>query len=86
LLRISFLHTTGKDIARWPKAKPGCGYAPRCKRSFDLVFTPGGIRRWVIECRAAVHECRTCGKVFIPDRYERAIPSTWSGVPSLRTG
>jgi predicted RecB family nuclease len=62
----------GTDIARWPKAKPGCGYAPRCKRSFDLVFTPSGIRRRVIECRAAVHECRTCGKVFIPDRYGRA--------------
>ncbi|HEX4613023.1 MAG TPA: TM0106 family RecB-like putative nuclease, partial [Urbifossiella sp.] len=61
----------GTDIARWPKAKPGCGYYTRAKRSFDLVFTPGGIRRRVIECRAAVHECRTCGKVFIPERYER---------------
>jgi hypothetical protein len=26
----------------------------------------------VIECRAAVHECRTCGTVFIPDRHKRA--------------
>jgi hypothetical protein len=61
----------GTDLARWPKAKPGCGYHTRLKRSFDLVFTQGGIRRRVIECRAMVHECRTCGKVFIPDRYER---------------
>jgi hypothetical protein len=59
------------DIARWPKPKPGGGYHPRVKRSFDLVFTAGGIRRRVIECRAAVHECRTCGKVFLPNRYER---------------
>jgi hypothetical protein len=59
------------DITRWPKAKQGCGYNTRYKRSFDLVFTPAGIRRRVIECRAAVHECRTCGTVFIPDRYER---------------
>jgi predicted RecB family nuclease len=62
----------GMDITRWPKGKRGCGYKPRYKRSFDLLFTPAGIRRWVIECRALVHECRTCGTVFIPDRYERA--------------
>src|SRR6516165_270777 len=61
----------GTDLARWPKAKPGCGYHTRLKRSFDLVFTQGGIRRRVIECRAAVHECRACGTVFIPIRYER---------------
>jgi predicted RecB family nuclease len=61
----------GTDLARWPKAKRGCGFLTRHKRSFDLVFTPGGIRRQVIECRAAVHECRTCGKVFIPIQYER---------------
>jgi predicted RecB family nuclease len=60
------------DIIRWPKGKPGCGYKTRYKRSFDLVLTPAGIRRRVIEFRAAVHECRTCGTVFIPERYERA--------------
>src|SRR5262249_1087608 len=62
----------GMDITRWPKAKRGCGYTTRYKRSFDLVLTPAGIRRRVIECRAAVHECRTCGTAFIPHRYERA--------------
>jgi len=62
----------GMDITQWPKGKPGFGYKTRYKRSFDLVFTPAGIKRRVIECRAAVHECRTCGTVFIPDRYERA--------------
>jgi hypothetical protein len=61
----------GKEIIRWPKGGRGCGYNTRSKRSFDLVFTPGGIRRRVIECRTAVHQCRTCGTVFIPDRYER---------------
>src|SRR5262249_40930201 len=35
----------GAGIIRWPKGKRGCGYNTRCKRSFDLVFTPGGIRR-----------------------------------------
>jgi hypothetical protein len=62
----------GKEITRWPKGKRGCGYSTRYKMSFDLVFTPGGIRRRVTVCRAAVHECRTCGTVFIPDGYERA--------------
>jgi predicted RecB family nuclease len=62
----------GMDLARWPKAKRGCGYHTRYKRSFDLVLTPAGIRRRVIECRAAVHECRTCGTVFVPNVYERA--------------
>ena len=36
------------------------------------MLTSAGIKRQVIECRAAVHECRTCGEIFIPDRYERA--------------
>jgi hypothetical protein len=25
----------------------------------------------VIECRASMHECVTCGKTFVPDRYQR---------------
>jgi predicted RecB family nuclease len=61
----------GKEIIRWPKGKRGCGYNTRGKRSFDLVFTRGGIRRQVIEFRTSVHQCRACGTLFIPDRYER---------------
>ena len=34
------------------RRKRAAGYHPRLKRAFDLVFTPGGIRRQVIECRA----------------------------------
>src|SRR5262249_43030957 len=51
----------GTEIIRWAKGKPGRGYATRYKRSFDLVFTQGGIRRRVIEGRAAIHEGRPCG-------------------------
>jgi predicted RecB family nuclease len=61
----------GAEISRWAKGRRGSGYYTRHRKSFDLVFTPGGIRRRVVECRAAVHECGTCGKVFIPERYER---------------
>jgi hypothetical protein len=46
-----------------------------CTRHFNsgepLVFTSGGIKRRVIECKAPVHECRGCGHIFVPERYQR---------------
>lgn len=42
----------------------------RAKRAFDLVVTPGGVRRKVIECRSPVHRCRRCGHQFIPASYQ----------------
>jgi predicted RecB family nuclease len=62
----------GAEITRLARGKRGCGHYTRHKKLFDLVFTPGGIKRRVVECRAAVHECCTCGKCFIPERYKRA--------------
>ena len=44
---------------------------PRKKRAFDLVVTPSGIKRKVIECRTSLHQCRDCGDVFTPWRHER---------------
>lgn len=44
---------------------------PRVKRAFDLAITPGGIRRKVMECRSALHECETCGEAFVPPQYGR---------------
>jgi predicted RecB family nuclease len=44
---------------------------PTVKRAFDLLVTPAGIRRKVIECNAAVHRCLDCGHDFIPKSYER---------------
>jgi hypothetical protein len=41
------------------------------KRAFDLVLTPGGIRRKVIEVRASIHQCLNCDKKFIPPAYQR---------------
>ncbi len=61
----------GAEIIRWERGRRGANKTPRIKRAFDLVFTSGGIKRRVIECRAAVHECRGCGRVFVPERYER---------------
>jgi hypothetical protein len=61
----------GGKIIRWARGRRVANQTPRHKRAFDLVFTNGGIKRRVIECRAAVHECRDCGRVFVPERYER---------------
>jgi predicted RecB family nuclease len=61
----------GADVTQWPRGKKIPGYWTKAKKAFDLVFTPGSIKRRVIECRTSIHECRSCGKIFIPDRYER---------------
>ena len=44
---------------------------PRVKRAFDIVFTPTGIRRRVIECRTSVHKCLKCNEEFIPIEHQR---------------
>jgi transposase IS66 family protein/RNase H-like protein len=43
----------------------------RRKRAFDLVITPGAIRRKVIEFRAVAYHCTCCERCFTPERYER---------------
>ena len=42
----------------------------RVKRAFDLVVTPGGVRRKVIQCRSPIHHCRQCGLCFVPQNYQ----------------
>jgi predicted RecB family nuclease len=59
------------NLTRWAKGTKGPGKSTRHKKSFDLIFTPGGVRRKVIEYRTSMHECRDCGHVFIPERYQR---------------
>jgi predicted RNA-binding Zn-ribbon protein involved in translation (DUF1610 family) len=44
---------------------------PRVKRSFDIIFTPTGVKRRIIEHRTSVHQCLVCGKEFIPDQHQR---------------
>jgi predicted RecB family nuclease len=61
----------GKEITRWQKGKKITGYLTRKKRAYDLVFTSGGIKRKVIECRTSIHQCLGCGETFIPERYQR---------------
>jgi hypothetical protein len=47
------------------------GLRLRTKRSLDLVITPGGMHRHVVECRPAAYRCSACGQRFVPDRYRR---------------
>jgi predicted RecB family nuclease len=61
----------GRKVAQWPKGRKVTGYCTKRKKAFDLVFTPGGIKRRVIECRTSIHECSECGEVFVPERYQR---------------
>lgn len=44
---------------------------PRVKRSFDIIFTPTGIRRRINEHRTSIHQCLACGREFIPDQHQR---------------
>jgi predicted RecB family nuclease len=57
--------TTGID-----SKQIGCP-TPRVKKAYDLVFTEGGIRSKVIECRSSVHQCLKCGHAFVPEEYQR---------------
>jgi predicted RecB family nuclease len=47
------------------------GVQPRVKRAFDLVITADGMRRQVIECRAAAYRCTRCSHCFTSERYQR---------------
>jgi transposase-like protein len=59
-------HITPFDPKRRPKE-----LQTRRKHSFDLVITPGAIRRKVMEFRAVGYHCRCCKRDFTPERYER---------------
>jgi predicted RecB family nuclease len=61
----------GTEVIQWPNGKKVTGYSTKRKKAFDLVFTSGGIKRRVVECRTSIHECSACGEVFVPERYQR---------------
>jgi predicted RecB family nuclease len=62
-------HCKSKEVVQIPRSHEI--KVPRRKRAFDLVFTPGGVRRKVIECRTAPYRCERCGRTFLPEAYER---------------
>ena len=53
-----------REEVSWPR--------PEGKRAFDLVFTSGGIKRKVIECRTVgPSSASTAAQAFVPERYQR---------------
>jgi predicted RecB family nuclease len=54
----------GSDITRFSEKM-------HVKVAYDLKLTPGGVRRQVIHCTAALHQCKGCKKTFLPRRYKR---------------
>jgi predicted RecB family nuclease len=61
----------GSDVTQWEHGRYAVGHTARGKKAFDLVFTPAGIKRKIIEVTTLTHECRGCGKIFVPERYQR---------------
>jgi hypothetical protein len=61
----------GSNVTHWQKGRYAVGHTVRGKRAFDLVFTPAGIKRKIIKVTTLTHECRGCGKIFVPERYQR---------------
>jgi hypothetical protein len=59
----------GNDLTKLPQTPKG--KRNRLKRAFDLVITPGGVRRRIIECRTAFYRCSQCSHCFVPERYQR---------------
>jgi predicted RecB family nuclease len=63
-------HCKSNDIVQIPRSSRTIK-DPRRKRAYDLVCTPGGVKRRIIEYRTVPYRCERCGKTFLPERYER---------------
>jgi hypothetical protein len=61
----------GRSLAIIPRGRRVEGVSVKVKRAFDLVITPGGVKRKIIECRATVYRCSRCGHCFASERYHR---------------
>ena len=61
----------GRSLVVVPKGQRVEGVTGNVKRAFDLVITPGGLKRKIIECRATVYRCSNCGHCFASERYQR---------------
>jgi uncharacterized protein (TIGR03067 family) len=61
----------GSAVTQWEHGRYAIGHTTRGKKVFDLVFTPAGIKRTIIKVTTLTHECLGCGKVFVPERYQR---------------
>jgi predicted RecB family nuclease len=65
------LFCKSKDIVAIPARERPKDVQTRRKRAFDIVVTPGAVKRKVIEVRAVAYRCSRCKRCFVPDRYSR---------------
>jgi hypothetical protein len=61
----------GRSLVTIPKGQRVEGVRVNVKRAFDLVITPSGVKRKIVECRAIVYRCSRCGHCFVSERYHR---------------
>jgi predicted RecB family nuclease len=61
----------GDDLLAVQRPNRSDGVRPRRRRVFDLMITPSGAKRRVIECSTSVYECLGCTHRFVPDGYYR---------------
>src|SRR3954452_13914286 len=48
----------GSYVTQWEHGRYSAGHTARGKKAFDLVFTPAGLKRKIIEVTTLTHECR----------------------------
>jgi predicted RecB family nuclease len=60
-----------KDLTIVPTKQRPKGVRTRCKRAFDIVVTPGAVKRKVVDFRAIAYRCGQCDHCFVSDRYLR---------------
>jgi predicted RecB family nuclease len=60
-----------KDLITIPVKQRPKGVQTRQKRAFDIVVTPGAVRRKVIDAHVVAYRCLCCDRRFVSDRYHR---------------
>jgi predicted RecB family nuclease len=60
-----------KGLLAIPVKERPKGVRTRRKRAYDIVITPGAIKRRIIDVRAVAYRCSHCGHCFVSDRYHR---------------
>jgi predicted RecB family nuclease len=61
----------GKKLVLVPRREQVKCRRLRSRKVFDLVITPSGMRRRVVEYSSDVHRCLSCNKDFVPEQHEQ---------------
>jgi predicted RecB family nuclease len=61
----------GKKLVLVPRSEQVKCRRQRSRKVFDLVITPSGMRRKVVEYLSDVHRCLSCNKDFVPEQHKQ---------------